>query len=334
VAQGESGEQIWRRRFDFPLHEWFYLHKSHTFTLDDVDGDGDRDTLFILRRKDMTASNVLVCYDEAGERMWDFTPGARVETAAGRAFTDVYNVAEFRRFDLPDGRRAVVVVGAHYIDEPTQVSVLDAADGSVISQYWHLGHIGTEPGLLAVADVNQDGSPELYLVGISNAHHRATLVVLDPLTMRGAAEEQNGLPQLQGFGRPNEIARILFRRSAMNVADSEWNIGERVWVTPESVTVSIGETFRSDVEAAVIYDLSLDLSYTRLTLNSVFPMVHQQFLEEGAISISLEEQVRRLSGVDYLVAPPWRDARAHDPEPDGNGGASADGAPARGEAAR
>jgi hypothetical protein len=304
VVLDELDEEIWRRHFEGALDQQVYETKAHSFTFDDVDGDGDKDTLFILRRADMTASNVLICYDEAGEEIWGFTPGARVETGS-TVFTDVYNVAEFRSFDLPDGRRAVVVVGAHHIEEPSQVTVLDAADGSVISQYWHMGHIGTEPGLLAVADVDQDGGPELYLAGISNVHQRATLVVLDPLTMRGAAEEADAASQLQGFGRPNEIARILFRRSAMNLADAEWNIGERVWATPESVTVSIGETFRNDVEAAVIYDLSPDLTFARLTLNSVFPMVHQQFLDDGLISIDLEEQVQRLSGVDYLVAPPW-----------------------------
>lgn len=306
VVLDESDEEIWRSSFEGGLNERVYENKSHNFTFADIDSDGDKDTLFILRKKDPTVSNVLVCYDEAGEAIWDFTPGGRVETPS-KVYTDVYHVAEFRLFDLRDGRRTVVVVGAHYIDEATQVTVLDAADGRVISQYWHLGHIGTEPNQLAVADVNQDGAVELYLAGISNAHSRATLVVLDPLTMRGAAEESARAFQLQGFAPPSEIARILFRRSAINLATAEWNGAERVWAAPEFVTVSVSESFRGDAIPAVIYDLAPDLTFGQLTPNSAFPMIHDQLVEEGTISIDLDEQVRLLSGVDYLVAPPWLD---------------------------
>jgi len=313
VVLDEYDEEVWRRHFDGALNEQGYETKAHSFTFDDVDRDGDKDTLFILRRKDITTSNVLICYDEAGEEIWEFTPGARVETAS-RVFTDLYNVAEFRPFNLPDGRHAVVVIGAHHIDEPTEITVLDAADGSVISRYWHMGHIGTEPKQLAIADVNQDGSVELYLAGISNANWQATLVVLDPLTMCGAAEETDSAYQLQGFDTPSEIARILFRRSAINLATQEWNGAERVWASPEFVTVSVCESFRRDDTPAVIYDLMPDLTFGELTLNSVFPMIHEQLLEEGTISISLDEEKERLSGVDYLVVPPWLAA----PPPDGH----------------
>lgn len=303
VAQGENGEELWRRRFEGRLNQQVYEHKSHSFTFDDVDRDGGKDTVFIVRRKDMPARSVLSCFDEDGEEIWSFKPGDHVHTS-DTMFTDAYNVAEFRPFDLPDGRRAIVVVGAHHIDFPTQITVLDAADGSVISEYWHSGHIGTEPGQLAVADVNRDGSPELYLAGISNGHWRATLVVLDPLTMRGAGEEEDSSFQLQDLGPPREIARILFRRSAINQAIAEWNGAEHVWATPEFVTVSVTESFRGDATPGVIYDLSPALAFTQLRLNSVFPMIHSRLREEGTISIDLEEQKRLLGAVDYVVEPP------------------------------
>jgi len=43
-------------------------------------------------------------------------------------------------------------------------------------------------------------------------------------------------------------------------------------------------------------------------------MFHERYLEDGKISIGLDEEKQRLSELEYLVAPPWLTA----PPPDGH----------------
>ncbi len=87
-------------------------------------------------------------------------PGADVRHES-EAFTNVYHVQNLEAADLGDGRRVVVVASTHYLDEPTQIAMLSADDGTLISDYWHSGHIGTEHPALRLADLNRDGLKEI-----------------------------------------------------------------------------------------------------------------------------------------------------------------------------
>jgi hypothetical protein len=77
-------------------------------------------------------------------------------------------------------------------------------------EYWHPGRLHEIDRM----DLDQDGSAEILLGGISNGETAATVVVLDPGRM-------NGRPKVSKFPRKalldlpqaQEVARILFPRS-------------------------------------------------------------------------------------------------------------------------
>lgn len=303
VILDEGGDELWRARFEGGLDQDAYDAAPNQVIFVDTDADGRLETLFVLRpADDKTLSHTLICFGPEGQERWRFTPGRPIESG-GEVFENIYHVGVFRPFDLADGTKGIVVTGIHHLYYPTQVVVLSAADGTVRTEYWHSGQIGATELQLSVSDLDADGNSELYLVGVSNSRDRATLIVLDPEEMTGASSEPAAYYQLQGFPEPVEIARVLFRRTAMNLIENRYNVAINIWVTDEFVTVGVLERIHDPTGPAVIYHLRPDFTLDHFSFGSSFPSTHARLMQEGLITMTLEEQEGALNGVDYVGAP-------------------------------
>jgi hypothetical protein len=188
---------------------------------------------------------------------------------------------------------------------PTRLALLSADDGRLLAEYWHAGHIGNDPGQLAVRDHDGDGRVEVLAAGVSNEHRRATLVVLDIETMRGASTADTPEYQFEGFDPGNEIARILFPRSAMNLAtDQPHNVGAHVFLTPELIGVGVLEQV-DGLRPSVIYQLrpENDFALDHIVPSSTFQGIHERMFREGRLSRSFDDEMEALRAVQYLGTP-------------------------------
>jgi len=77
--------------------------------------------------------------------------------------------------------RARIVVSSVTNYAPNQIAVLDS-DLKKISEYWHTGHL--RYGQFA----KYNGHDRLFLGGVNNGYHSATLVAFDPSNINGTTD--------------------------------------------------------------------------------------------------------------------------------------------------
>jgi hypothetical protein len=198
IVYDDQDRELWRRAFveqsifesDF---ERFQLVSAY-----DLDGDGRREVLYILRRQEDAE---LICFSPDGNERWRFAPRSSVRDAQG-----TYNppFSPFAVAVLPTNPPRIVVSSHHHHDHPANVSLLDS-EGRLVSEYWHSGHLNH----VQVRDWDNDGKPEIYLAGVHNGRQAATVVVLDPDKVRGASAE-TGRFQWVGLPPAQERARVFF----------------------------------------------------------------------------------------------------------------------------
>ncbi len=136
-----QGRALWTRRFDPPVNPEAYRDPAHPRLawFGDIDGDGRTELLFALSRRDAGAQSALICYSDAGEEKWRFSPGRMVATRK-QVFHPPYAIAE-----IDAGRQGkdgvIAVASAHHLRYPGQVAVLSAG-GELRREYWHAGNLG------------------------------------------------------------------------------------------------------------------------------------------------------------------------------------------------
>ena len=198
-----------------------------------------------------------------------------------------------------------VVTSIHFADEPTQIAVLDAENGELISEYWHSGHIGRKNPALKLADLNGDGLLEIYAVGVSNAREQATLVVLDPSRMpHVSASEEPSEYQIIGLETGTELARAFFPRSTMNRwNDRPYNFAVHVFPNGETIRISVEEGAVDSGNPSIHYELTPAFVLKQISLSDLFASVHKAlFLEEEGFPLSVEEELEMLwrEGIDVV----------------------------------
>lgn len=114
-----------------------------------------------------------------------------------------------------------MVSSYHFPYFPNVVTLL-SADGTVLREYWHAGHLPQ----LVLADL--DGATKIHAGGANNARKAVTLVVLDPDTMGGSSREPPEY-QLVGLGEGREVARVFFPATCLtrSVDGTTWSTGLR-----------------------------------------------------------------------------------------------------------
>jgi hypothetical protein len=214
VATDAEGREIWRKAFPEQLNPEVYKPEEGMpiARVGDIDGDGRPELLFNYYpgTTDSQALPALVCYSGRGAEMWRYVPGRPV-SSRDEKFNPTFGVATFtagRAGNLPGTSVVVVSQHTHY---PSPVAVLDSR-GRLADEYWHSGHLRH----VHLADFDGDGRNEIFLVGISNGYHAATIVVLDPGRLGGASAEQDAHFQLLDFPSATEAARVILPRTCLN----------------------------------------------------------------------------------------------------------------------
>ena len=296
------GREVWRRAFDDRLDQDYYETTNSNFTkaiLTDLDDDGTVELLFVQRYpSNLARSSALVCFEANGAIRWTFVPGRKIRTGEKDydALFHIRNV-QVARF-AKDKPNRIVVAGTHQLHFPAQLSLLSIA-GGLEGEYWHAGHIG-QPGTLAVVDLDDNGTSELYVGGISNAREQATLVVLDPERISGASQETNPKHQFVSLPAAEEIARVFFQRSSLNRRLERYNIVSQVYVHQDFLTVAVWEAFSQSLYPSILYRIGPDLTLQDLTLSDGFVSYQARLLQERQLEPSALNDHVLLRALDVI----------------------------------
>src|SRR5437588_5910963 len=122
-----------------------------------------------------------------------------------------------------------------------------------------------------IADFNDDGQPEIYLGGINNEYHMATLVVLDPEHLSGVSRQTDPNYQLEGPINGKELARILLPRSCINERFEHYNSVGSIEIQERRIIVGVRELLSGAIgEPAIIYEFGPDLKLEGISASDSF----------------------------------------------------------------
>ena len=281
------GREIWRHSFPVPIGINWYEDKIGIWHREaDLDLDGRIELLVKFFPQDAISIGMsLYCFSEDGRVKWVYQNRREVSDQKAQ-FSGVYLIDKFD-FLPPDRMKSgrVVVNSNHAIEYPEQVAVLDA-DGKVVGEYWHSGHLIA----MQVAPDGPDGLPKLFMAGVNNGYRQATLVVLDPYNLRGASNQLPSDPlQLKNMQAGSEIAIVRFPRSCISDLYGPFNIATSLSVSPASIEVVVSEdVIRQGPE--VIYQLDRSLKVTAVRPSVIFRSRHRQLEIEGKLHHALTDQ--------------------------------------------
>lgn len=261
----------------------------------DLDGDGADELLAI--QNSSTESHKIVCLDARGRLRWSRILGRAVRTNAATYDPPFKSrgITVLRGF--PDGRPRILVLAFHHLYHPSQLLLLDA-QGNVLGDYWHSGHVTA----VALYDLNHDGHPELLIAGVNQAQKVAEFLVLDPLNMNGASAEQNPNYQILDMPQGPELARALFSRTPLNQLGSTYNMPHGIYGKAHSILVDVSESpgvGRPNV--SITYELDSRLNVLRVSPSDYFNAVQQANVREGKLSkIYSAQELRDLLPLTHL----------------------------------
>ena len=181
----------------------------------------------------------------------------------------------------------IVVSSIHDTWWPSQIAILDA-NGKTISEYWHSGALT----YMILADLDGDGKEEIVLTGVSEYDHQATLVVLDPDKVFGASTEVRPEVQIHGMGVAHERLRLLFPRSDLNKALSQYNWATEPTVEHGSIRLTVAECI-TPPGCRIWYEFDKNFNLIAAYAGSdEFRSAHAHFYQSGkdAHPLSAQEQ--------------------------------------------
>ncbi len=259
IAVDARGTELWRHQFPEGLVEADYtdlLRPAHSW-VGNLDEKGGCGLLFVADTWNRTeVGTETICFNAAGGWKWKFMPGATVVNRAGKQMQPPFLTNSVQVMPAPKTADTRIAVSSnHYLDEANQVAFLDI-DGRVRGEYWHPGHLLH----LTHADLDHNGGKQLLLGGVNNGSHQATLVILEPLKISGAASaakmKDHGF-EIVNMKPANERAVVFFPRSCVSTGQSYNRVG-RVYVTKDRIMVGVSES-NFDGGHGFVYELDYDL---------------------------------------------------------------------------
>ncbi len=296
------GRELWRKAFPYALYQDLQTGQPFQYIWFG-DLDAQPSVLLVPAGPGVARDTApLICYTERGDERWRFVPGRRVRTSS-EEFDAIFGAPRFLVGPIgDDGRTAIVVVAAHHLLYPTQVTLL-AASGKVAREYWHSGHFN----FARFADLDGDRKNELYLAGVSNGWKAATIVVLDPETFTGASlEPESPDHQLLGFGPGRERKRVILPRSCLSRSLDPFNSITGFWISGRSFIV---ETLEHIEQAAgVLHQIDSEFRTDHVEFADSYRVRYAQFKAAGQLppSCTLEESLSKLTVLPAADPPSTR----------------------------
>lgn len=294
VALDDHNREIWRTSFGFPLRDYREFAKEglNAGWVGDLDGDGSSEVLFIVGPKEHGAAMV-VCFSHRGRERWRFIPGASA-ARFGPNDRPPYTPLNLALVHL-GGVRKIAVASVHHTNSAANIALLSSS-GKLEREYWHNGYIQ----FLAVADLAGSGKPLLYAAGVANGFNQAVLVVLDPDNFGGTSRESDPRFQLPG-PPPREVARVLFPRSCINLARTDYNVARGMHAREDGFEVGVWEEW--DQPEVVIHSFDPNGRYRGATLSSSFAARHTELEHTKFLTHKLDrvKEAAALSHITWLT---------------------------------
>ncbi len=265
----------------------------------DIDNDGRVEVLWSnLPEGGGEIVGSLLCFEQNGRLRWEHRYGSR-KTFGTRSFEASYRGRLIRRVSI-GGNPRLLTVANHYLWYPSQVALLDPADGRVIEEYWHPGSI--YHGVLR--DVDGDGKDELVFGAINNPGdglgHPAVGVLKIPFSEapRRTFAPGDPFPPVTGGG---ELAYALFPLPDVCQAMGRLPVFVNFKVDEGRIAV---ETSLPEV-AGIVYYLDFHLKVLEYRFSDNFASLHQRFFVQRLLNHPLSgEEIRSLGKVVAFAAAP------------------------------
>jgi len=290
IATDGEGRELWRHRFPDRLTKGAYEGEwaLRRCAFADVDADGGVETLFVYFPVDFASVGTeLFCFGQDGRVKWKFIPGKPIKDTR-QEYLPPYFISNVKVVPIGNDVR-ILVSSNHYLHNPNQVAVLDAA-GQLVSDYWHSGHLY----VAAHVDLNNDGIDEILLAGVNNGYRLGTLLVFDPRNVSGASTQPGR--QILGFPPGTEKAVVLFPRTCVSQNASYIRTLELRITRERRIVVAVCDGISEQRNPGVmIYELDFKLNILNCRPDSHLQEAHRELELEGKLDHSwTEEENERL----------------------------------------
>jgi hypothetical protein len=295
IVENAKGQELWRHTFGGSLRDDAYSGDARLYRgwLGEITSRGRSELLFAaLPPNEAEVGCQVVCFDADGRTMWSFKPGRPVTDASGDHMLPPY---EFDSLQVLVGRKPadtrIAVASHHWLSQPAQVALLDVR-GQVVGEYWHPGHLNYS----AKADLDRNGQIDLLLAGVNNGNHQPTLVVLDPLRVRGLMTpkemQQHGF-EILGMPAAQEKAVVFFPRSCISRGELYTRV-QSLRVTTERIVITTAEGV--DMQGpGFVYELDYGLRVQQVTPDTAeVRRAHQALEARGEVDHPFSEECARL----------------------------------------
>ena len=219
--------------------------------------------------KPPTVTGKLHAYDHTGTLRWHHHLGKHL-TVRDRPFEPFFFPSHLRYLTTP-ADTYILTTARHRLWYPTQVHLLQPDTGSIISEYWHPGHIET----ITTHDLNQDGTPELILGGMNNPDHgpgHPTISIL-PIPFTTSTNH----PNLFGPNNSKEHTYLLFPRPDLTDIHTALVGVHHITSHNNHLTITIGDS----TSLLFIYTLNANLDITDLRAHDDFVRRHDELATQG-----------------------------------------------------
>lgn len=300
IAKDTTGSELWRHFFKKGIYNDLYATNplSKFFWVGNLNGTSGSDVLFhYFPPLTSSESSLLMCFDRTGHLKWEFRVGRRVRDVTGE-IPPPFHIDAFIVISSPRTHETRIVAGSgHPTDQAFQVAFLDVA-GRLTAEYWHPGVLGH----LQAIHVGPGDSVRLLAAGVNNGEHRATIVILDPFSIKGVSTPSRMRDQrfrLLDMPEANEEMVVLFPRTCLSLFFKvPYNRIANIQIDDVAVHSSLIENYAGN--RLVYYDLDPQFQVKRAFISSQYREEHVALENSGAVKHSWhEDEAAMAKGFEY-----------------------------------
>jgi DNA-binding winged helix-turn-helix (wHTH) protein len=336
IAKDGQGRVVWRREIVPHLNRGWYQSRPPLCRFVDLNGDGINDVVFASIPEDSDVASgtlygylshtaILRRFHVQPSTVYTFTPGVPLvvgpnsDRTSSRQY-DPYLPPYFIQnvfAEQVNGLFERLVVTSTMNEAPNQIAVLNSKLQKV-SEYWHTGQLSF--GQFAT----YEGKERLFLGGVNNGYHSATLVTFDPKKISGTTDLSVNLPYraplftVLAVGSPGhlsplkagtETCRVIFERSDVAKVKpyaQPYNRVVALKVADNDIVVIIAQSEKQDAAETTTYQLDRHLNLLDAYGNTGFRQRHVQLQQEGLLdhpysNQELKSLVHILPGCEFVV---------------------------------